>query len=114
MTDKKEAGRTTGICDYLTRHDMKSMSVEELEELRSVSVSASDGIMTGLKVMGALAFWACDNENYSGIMAKDNLRGISESLMYLLGIVEALNLNADNAQMEIYRRNGLPVNEGAV
>jgi hypothetical protein len=110
MTDKKEI-KPADIHDYLIRTDLSQLSTEELQRLHGISVSASDGIMAGLKAMGECAFWACDSENYSDSQAKDDLRRISESLMYLPRIAEALSLNADNARFLIYQRDGFPFAE---
>lgn len=111
MTDKTATERTPDIYDYLTRSDLSRLSTEELRKLSGISICASDGIMAGLKAMGECAFWACANEDYTANQAKDDLHRISESLMYLPRIVEALNLNAENAQFLIYQREGFPYTE---
>lgn len=111
MADKKEDIGTPDIHDYLINRNLESMSTGELRKLHSVSSDACDGIMAGLKAMGECAFWACDSENYSDSQAKDDLRRISESLMYLPRIAEALAFNAENAQFKIYQRDGFPFAE---
>ncbi|WP_336844606.1 hypothetical protein [Providencia rettgeri] len=110
MNDRKEI-KQLDIYDYLTRTDLSQLSTEELHKLRCISNSASDGIMTGLKAMGECAFWACANEDYTANQARADLRRISESLMYLPRIVEALAFNAENAQFVIYQREGFPYAE---
>ncbi|HHZ8503655.1 TPA: hypothetical protein ACWL6U_001120 [Morganella morganii] len=111
MADKKEDIRTPDIHDYLINRNLESMSTGELRKLCNTSNDVSYGLMRGLKTMGELAFWACDSENYSDTQAKDGLRGIGECLMYLPRIVEALNINAENAQFLIYQREGFPFAE---
>ncbi|MBE8614828.1 hypothetical protein CYG68_21135 [Morganella morganii] len=110
MADKKEI-KPADIHNCLIRTDLNQLSTEELQRLCGISICASDGIMAGLKAMGECAFWACANENYSDSQAKDDLRRISESLMYLPRIAEALASNADNAQFLIYQREGFPYTE---
>lgn len=110
MADKKEE-KALDIHDYLIRSDLSRLSTEELRKLSGISICASDGIMAGLKAMGECAFWACDSENYTDKQARADLHRISESLMYLPRIVEALNLNAENAQFVIYQREGFPFTE---
>lgn len=110
MTDKKET-KQLDIHDYLTRTDLSQLSTEELRKLKGISNSASDGIMAGLKAMGECAFWACANEDYTANQAKEDLMRISESLMYLPRIAEALAFNAENAQFVIYQREGFPYAE---
>ncbi|EBR9859245.1 TPA: hypothetical protein OTQ86_000981 [Morganella morganii] len=99
------------IYNHLIRRDMDSMSTDELRDLRNASSDTLDGLMAALKVMGECAFWACDSENYSDSQAKEDLHRISESLMYLPRIAEALAFNADEAQFKIYQREGFPYTE---
>lgn len=110
MPDKKET-KQLDIYDYLTRTDLSQLSTEELHKLKGISGSACEGIMAGLKAMGECAFWACSTEDYTANQAKDDLRRISESLMHLPRIAEALALNAKNAQFVIYQREGFPYTE---
>lgn len=110
MNDKKET-KQLDIYDYLTRTDLSQLSTDELRKLHLISNQSSDGIMAGLRVMGECAFWACANEDYTANQAKADLRRISESLMHLPRIAEALAFNAENAQFVIYQREGFPYAE---
>ncbi|CDH26005.1 hypothetical protein [Xenorhabdus bovienii] len=84
------------------------MSTEEIKDLRMNSKGALSGVMAAMSAMGELAFWSADNENYSDKQAKDDLRRIGEALMYLPRIAEALNDTEENAQFELYHREGFP------
>lgn len=109
MTDKQP--KELDIFDYLIRRDLSKLSTEELRKLGNISSSTSDGLMAGLKAIGELGFWACMNEDYPDSQARDDLSRISEMLMYLPRIVDALNTNASNAQFLIYQREGFPYTE---
>lgn len=111
MADKKEDIRMPDIHDYLINRNLESMSTGELRKLYSVSSDACDGIMAGLKSIGELGFWACANEDYTANQAKEDLQRVSELLMYLPRIAEALAFNADNAQFTINQREGFPYAE---
>lgn len=111
MADKSINGQTPDIYSYLINHNLDAMSTDELRKLRNISSDACDGIMSGLKSIGELGFWACANKNYTANQAKADLIRISESLMYLPRIAEALAFNAENAQFVIYQREGFPYTE---
>ncbi|HEI8950906.1 TPA: hypothetical protein SLH21_002733 [Morganella morganii] len=103
------------IYNHLIRRDMDSMSTDELRDLRNASSDTLDGLMATLKVMGECAFWASANEDYSDEQAKDDLRRIGESLMYLPRLIHAMRFTEDEAQFKIYQREGFPftgVNNG--
>ncbi|WP_413493047.1 hypothetical protein [Morganella psychrotolerans] len=99
------------IYDFIVRMDLDSMSTDELRSLRSVSSDTCNGLLSGLKSVGECAFWACANEDYSNEQAKDDLRRIGESLMYLPRLIDALHFTEDEAQFKIYQREGFPYTE---
>ncbi|ERT11892.1 hypothetical protein QPK14_21000 [Photorhabdus temperata subsp. temperata] len=98
------------IYNYLARCDFNNMSTEELKDLRKHSEGAHSSIMAGLSTLGELAFWSTDKDNkeYSGDQARSDLRRLGEALMYLPRIAEALNDTEQNAQFELYHREGFP------
>lgn len=103
------------IYDFIVRMDLDAMSTEELRSLKSVSSDTCDGLLSGMKAMGECAFWASANEDYSDEQAKDDLRRIGESLMYLPRLIDAMRFTEDEAQFKIYQREGFPftgVNNG--
>ncbi|HHQ6001274.1 TPA: hypothetical protein ACSRWF_003137 [Morganella morganii] len=103
------------IYDFIVRMDLDAMSTDELRSLKSVSSDTCGGLLSGLKAMGECAFWACDSENYSDSQAKEDLHRISESLMYLPRLIDAMRFTEDEAQFKIYQREGFPftgVNNG--
>lgn len=99
------------IFNYITRLDLDSMSTEELRELMNVSADTCDGLLSGLRTMGECAFWASANGNYHESQAKDDLRRIGESLMYLPRLIDAMRFNEHEAQFKIYQREGFPYTE---
>ncbi|PHM73510.1 hypothetical protein [Xenorhabdus kozodoii] len=96
------------IYNHLVRNNFSAMSIEELKDLRKNSEGALSGVMAAMSVMGELAFWSTDNENYADCQARDDLRRIGEALMYLPRIAEALNDTEQTAQFEIHHREGFP------
>lgn len=99
------------IYDYLVKADLDSMSTAELRKFRSVSSDTCDGLLSTLRVMGECAFWACANEDYHESQAKNDLRRIGESLMYLPRLVDAMRFNEHEAEFKIYQREGFPYTE---
>ncbi len=99
------------IYDFIVRRDFDSMSTDELRLLKSVSSDTYHGLLSSLKVMGKCAFWACINEEYSNEQAKDDLFRISESLMYLPRLIDAMRFNEQEAEFKIYQREGFPYTE---
>lgn len=98
----------TDIYNHLARCDFSQMDSKTLSEVRNQSEDAFNGIMAGIHGMGNMAFWATDSENYSDDLAAKDLRSLGEALMYLPRIAAALNDNAQNAQFEIWHREGFP------
>ena len=98
----------TDIYNHLARCDFSQMDSKTLNEVRNQSEAAFDGVMSGIQSMGSMAFWAKDSENYSDDLAAKDLRSLGEALMYLPRIAAALNDNAQNAQFEIWHREGFP------
>ncbi|MEQ1968161.1 hypothetical protein ABLA30_14295 [Xenorhabdus nematophila] len=96
------------IYNHLVRNDFRTMSTEELKDLRMNSEGAFSGVMAAMSAMGELAFWPTDNENYADCQAREDLRRIGEALMYLPRIAEALKDTEHHAQLEIYHREGFP------
>lgn len=111
MTDKELNERTPDIYNYLIRHDLSPLSTKELQKLVTVSNDAHDGLMSGLQAIGNLSFWARANKNYTDNLAKEDLQRVSELLMHLPSIANAISLNAENAQCVIYQREGFPYTE---
>ncbi|CDH24382.1 hypothetical protein [Xenorhabdus bovienii] len=96
------------IYNHLVRNNFNAMSTEEIKDLRKHSEGAHSAVMAALSSIGELGFWAEDNENYSKEQARDDLRSVSEALMYLPKIAKALNDTERHAQIEIYHREGSP------
>lgn len=98
----------TDIYHQLTRHDFRQMDTESLTEARNQYSTAFDGIMSGLRALGSMAFWARSSDGYGDEQAAEDLYSIGELLMHLPRIAEALHQNADNANLELWCRKGLP------
>ena len=88
--------------------EFRSMDMDALKDVRCHSEAAFSGIMAGMTAMGNLAYWASVSEEYSPEQALGDLRGIGEMMSQLPKIAEALSETAQNAQFEIYRREGFP------
>jgi hypothetical protein len=88
----------------LTRSDFHNEDNETLTEVRMHSEAAYDGIMSGLGSVGNIIYWACNNENYSDAMAREDLKNVGEMMMYLPGIASALRANADDADFNLKER----------
>lgn len=99
------------IYDFIVRMDLDAMSTDELRSLKSVSSDTCDGLLSGLKAMGECAFWACADRDYPEGQAKDDLRRIGESLMYLPRLIDAMRFTEDEAQFRIYQRECFPYTE---
>ncbi|QBY42623.1 hypothetical protein QE197_09640 [Arsenophonus nasoniae] len=100
------------IQHYLIADNLQAMSTKDLREMKGACEAGFDGIMSGLKAFGECAYWACSNENYADSQAKADLCRMSEALMCLPKIAQALIINAENAQFTLYQREGFPVSEG--
>ena len=94
----------SNIEQLLTRCDLDKEDDETLTRIRMHSEGAYEGIMSGLGSVGNIIFWACDNKEYTGEMAKEDLRNLGEMMMYLQGIASALKFNADEADFNIRER----------
>ena len=94
----------SNIEQLLTRRDLDKEDDETLSCIRMHSEGAYEGIMSGLGSVGNILFWACDNKEYTGEMAKEDLRNLGEMMMYLPGIASALKFNADEADFSIRER----------
>ncbi|WP_338803121.1 hypothetical protein WDV76_12260 [Xenorhabdus griffiniae] len=96
------------IYNHLVRHDFNDLSTEELKKLRVNSEGAFNSVMAAMSAMGRMALQSMDNKNYSGEQAEEDVCRLSEALMYLPRIAEALNDTQQNAQFEIHHREGFP------
>lgn len=94
----------SNIEQLLSRCDFGKENDETLTDIRMHSEGAYEGIMSGLGTVGNIAFWACDNKNYTDEMAREDLRNLGEMLMFLPGIASALKFNADEADFNINDR----------
>lgn len=92
------------IEQLLSRCDLSKEDDETLTQIRMHSAAAYDGIMSGLGSVGNIAFWACNNKDYTDDMAREDLHNLGEMLMYLPGIAQALKFNADEADFNIGER----------
>ncbi|MFT4466398.1 MAG: hypothetical protein ACMX3H_19960, partial [Sodalis sp. (in: enterobacteria)] len=70
---------------------------------------AFDGIMSGLRALGSMAFWMRTSKEYGDDQAAEDLYSIGKLLMHLPRIAEALRQNADDADFELWHREGFPV-----
>ncbi|WP_202307791.1 hypothetical protein [Dryocola clanedunensis] len=94
----------TDIYHHLSQPCMRESSTEALREMSRDCDAAVSGLLAGMRAMGSMAFWACTSEDYAEELAKDDLRDLGESLMYLPRIVQALSENANNADFELRQR----------
>lgn len=92
------------IEQLLSRCDLSKEDDETLTEIRMHSEAAYEGIISGLGTVGNIAYWACNNNDYTGDMAREDLCNLGEMLMYLPGIAQALKFNADEADFNIGER----------
>ena len=92
------------IENILTRNDMHKEETASLKNIRIHSEAAYEGLISGLGAIGNIAFWACDNKNYSDDMARSDLHALGEMLMYVPGITAALKFNAEEADFNIKER----------
>lgn len=74
----------SNIEQLLTRCDLDKEDDETLTRIRMHSEGAYEGIMSGLGSVGNILFWACDNKEYTGEMAKEDLRNLGEMMMFCL------------------------------
>ncbi|SPZ01545.1 Uncharacterised protein [Proteus mirabilis] len=102
----------SNIYDYFVKTDLDSMSTEELRKFRSVSSDTCDGLISTLRVMGECAFWACANKEYHESQAKNDLRRIGESLMYLPCLIDAMRFNEHEAEFKNLSTRGLALYGG--
>ncbi|HGD3320615.1 MULTISPECIES: hypothetical protein [Proteus] len=99
------------IYDYLVKADLDSMSSEELRNCRRIYSEMCDGLLSVLRAMGECAFWVCTNEYYHENQAKNDLRRVGDSLMYLPCLIDAMRFNEHEAKFKIYQREGFPYTE---
>ncbi|WP_439291747.1 MULTISPECIES: hypothetical protein [Rahnella] len=92
------------IENILIRADIHSEETDSLKNIRMHSEAAYEGLISGLGAIGNIAFWACDNKNYSDDMARSDLCALGEMLMYVPGITAALKFNAEEADFNIKER----------
>ncbi|CDH24348.1 hypothetical protein [Xenorhabdus bovienii] len=96
------------IYNHLVRNNFNAMSTEELKDLRVNSEGAFNSVMAAMSAMGELALQSMNNKNYSGEQAKEDICRLSEALIHLPRIAEALNDTEEHAQFELYHREGFP------
>lgn len=96
------------IYHVLITHDFQTMDIETLKEVRLHSEVAFNGVMSGMAAMGSLAFWASTSEEYDSELAAQDLRNLGEMMAQLPRMAVALNENVNNADFEIWRREGFP------
>lgn len=99
----------TDIYHQLTNRDFRQMDTDSLRDARNQYSTAFDGIMSGLRALGSMAFWARGSDGYEDEQAAEDLYSIGELLMHLPRIAEALRQNADDANFELWCREGFPV-----
>ncbi|AYO37311.1 Uncharacterised protein [Serratia liquefaciens] len=92
------------IEQILSRTDISNEDTEQLKFIRMHSEGAYEGLLSGLGAIGNIAFWACDNKEYTDNMARTDLHALGEMLMYIPGITAALKFNADEADFSIRER----------
>lgn len=69
----------------------------ELMGIENRAECATGGILSGLSAVGNLMFWASDNPNYSGEMAKADMYSLGEMLTVICDVTRALGDTAANA-----------------
>lgn len=92
------------IEQILSRTDISNEDTERLKFIRMHPEGAYEGLLSGLGAIGNIAFWACDNKEYTDNMARTDLHALGEMLMYIPGITAALKFNADEADFSIKER----------
>ena len=92
------------IYHHISLDNLRDAKPETLKEISRDCDAAVSGILSGMRAMGSLAFWASTSEDYDESQAMSDLRDLGESLMYLPRIVFALNENAQNAECELRER----------
>jgi hypothetical protein len=95
----------TDIYHHISQPCLSETKTETLKEMSRDCDAAVSGILAAMRAMGSMAFWACTSEDYSEELAKDDLRDLGESMMYLPRIVQALSENANNAEFELRQRD---------
>ncbi|SMG37456.1 hypothetical protein [Cedecea sp. NFIX57] len=91
----------TDIYHHLSLDNLRDLKAETLKEISRDCDAAVSGILSGMRAMGSLAFWASTSKDYDESQAMSDLRDLGESLMHLPRIVCALNENAQNAECEL-------------
>ncbi|WP_312740831.1 hypothetical protein [Cedecea neteri] len=94
----------TDIYHHLSLDNLRDLKAETLKEISRDCDAAVSGILSGIRAMGNLAFWASTSDDYDETQAMNDLRDLGESLIYLPRIVCALNENAQNAECELRER----------
>ena len=92
------------IYHHISLGSCRDYETETLQEIERDCDDAVSGILSGMRAMGNMAFWACSSKNYPAEQAMEDLRNMGESMMYLPRIVEALNENAQSARYELRQR----------
>ncbi|MDE9495506.1 hypothetical protein KKJ09_18425 [Xenorhabdus bovienii] len=96
------------IYNHLVRTNFNDMSTEELKDLRVNSEAAFNSVMAAMSAIGEMALRSMGNNNYSGEQAKGDVCRLSEALMHLPRIAEALNDTEQSARFELHHREGFP------
>lgn len=73
------------------------MTSEELEGVQHRAEEAANNIRLGVSAIGNLMFWAAENENYSGNMAKSDMYLLGAMLTTINDVWRALDDTANNA-----------------
>jgi len=89
------------IQNVLSCATLQNEDTESLKYIRMHSEAACEGLLSGLGAIGNIAFYACDNENYSDKDARSDLCALGEMLIHIPGIVAALEFNANQADFNI-------------
>ena len=83
---------------------LKYISEEELTDYRNNCGDAASGIVSALTTLGTLSADACESEEYSDEECKRDMRNISRALRHLPRLMIALDMNRENADYELKRR----------
>lgn len=97
------------IYHILAVNDFRHTDTETLKSMSGQSEEAFSGVMAGIRTLGSLAFWAKNSDDYDDESAAMDLGYLSAALMILPRIAQALNDNAQNAQFELWKREGFPL-----
>ncbi|WP_100159944.1 hypothetical protein [Proteus columbae] len=92
------------IYDVVIRHDLNRMTTQELKNVIRDSEDACAGLALGMRTVGQLAAHSLNSDEYTDKNARDHLNGMSDLLIYLPRIINAIQQNLLTAQYEIQRR----------